>query len=175
MLQPTLTFQKNEMTHNISLSGSYFLMNNNFKGGGTSVPDEFNSDTYSSSLAYSLMFPSGFSVNTMGNFLMNSSENAQNKSVGANVGASYSFFEQKLNLSLNGGFNQNINEASQPGQNTNFMVKARQFMLNLTSNYRLTDKDSFSLTVRSRSNSVIQSANNSYSELEGSFNYQHRF
>lgn len=174
MLQPTFTFQREQRTHNISLTGSYFLLNNEFKGSGPSIPDALTSDTYSGSVAYSLVFPTGFSITTMGNVLSNSSNSTQNTAIGANIGASYSLFERSLTLSLNGGINQNTNKATSTG-GENINVKARQLMLNLTSSYRLTNKDSFSLTVRSRGNSMIQGGSNSYSELEGSFNYQHRF
>ena len=48
-------------------------------------------------------------------------------------------------------------------------------MLNLTGNYRLTDKDTFSLSVRTRSNNVVEGGSSNYSELEASLRYQHRF
>lgn len=174
MLQPTFTFQKAERTHNISLTGSYYTLTNELEGSSASGAGGLNFDTYSTSVSYSLTFPSGFSVNTMGNFLVNSSNFSKNTSVGGNVGASYALFDRKLTLSANGKFNQNINETMRSGSSGS-TVKARQLMFNLMGNYRFSSKDSFSLSVRSRNNSVVQGGSSSYSELEGNFKYQHRF
>ncbi|MFH5831123.1 hypothetical protein ACG2F4_10710 [Halalkalibaculum sp. DA3122] len=176
MLQPAATFQRDEHTHNVSISGSYFTLTNEFEGPGSSTSGNFASDTYSSSVTYSLTFPSGFSVNTMSNFLINRSNRSENISTGANFGAVYSLFERKMTLSLNAGINQNRNEINRAGPNQDDLtVKARQLMLNMTANYRLTSKDTFSLSVRNRSNNVLQGGSSRYAELEGNFKYQHRF
>jgi hypothetical protein len=175
-LQPNLTFQTGQKTHNISLSGSYFNFSNKFKGGSTSSSPDLTTNTYSSSITYSLTFPSGLALNAMGNFLLNSSGPSKNTTMGGNAGASYSFFDRKLTLNLNGGINQNESETSMKGMSAgDIIVKSRQMMLNLTGNYQLTDKDSFSLTVRSRSNNVLEGGSSTYAELEASLNYQHRF
>lgn len=175
-LQPNITFQNNEQTHNIALSGSYFSLSSEFEDSGTSTPAGLNSDTFSSSLSYSLSLPSGLAINAMSNYLINKSNSAENTSVGGNVGGTYSLFDRNLTLSLNAGINQNRSESgssipNQPG----FSTKSRQLMINLTGNYRLTDKDSFSLTVRGRRNNVLDGGSSTFSELEGSFNYRHRF
>ena len=175
MLQPTVTIQRGELTHNVSLSGSYFKTGNEFKGSANSA-NEYESDTYSSSLSYSLAFPSGFALNTMGNFLMFNSRRSENISTGANVGTSYSLLDRKMNLSLNVGFNQTRNEVDRSAQNqSNIILKSRQLMLNLSSSYRIFEKGTLSLSVRSRSNNAIRGGGTNYTELEGSFSYRHRF
>lgn len=175
MLQPSVTIQAEQKTHNISLSASYFTFNIDFESNGsTSAPMSTTSDTYSSSATYSLMFPGGFTVNAMGNFLLNKSRSTENNTLGGNVGASYSFLERKLTMSLNGGFNQNLSTTSIPNA-SDVRVKSQQFMLSLTGNYRLTGKDTFSLSVRSRGNNVVEGGNTNYSELEASLKYRHQF
>lgn len=173
MLQPSITFQKNETTHNISLTGSYYTLTNRFEGVSNAGIQRINSDTYSSSANYNITFTSGFSLNVMGNFVQNTSNFSKNTSVGANIGANYFFFDRKLTVNFNGGINQNKNEATGAGHN--MTTKARQLMFNVTGNYQLTEKDSFSLSIRNRNNTVFQPSANTYSELEGSLNYQHRF
>jgi hypothetical protein len=175
-LQPSVTVQSGQKTHNFSLSASYFNFNLNFDGNGGpgTVPQGSSSDTYSSSVSYNLSFPSGLALNSMGNFLVNNSGSSENVTLGGNVGASYSFLERKLTMSLNGGFNQNTTTSSiQAGNST--QVKTQQFMINLTGNYRMTNKDTFSLSIRSRGNNVIEGGSSTYSELEASLKYQHRF
>lgn len=176
MLQPNLIFQSDRFTHSVSFSGSYFKMGSEFKGSGSSSTNDFDSDTYSTSVNYSLTFPSGFSVITMGNFLVYNSKNSENRSLGGNIGGSQALFDNKLTLSLNAGINQNRNEVDRSAQNqSNIIFKGRQLMLNLTTNYRLSDKGTFSLSVRSRTNNVIEGTGTKYSELEGSVSYRHRF
>lgn len=175
MLQPTVTIQQGQITHNISVSGSYFKTGNDFKDAANSA-NEYEADTYSSSVSYNLSLPSGLSLNTMGNFLVFNSRRSNNLSTGANVGASYSLLDRKMNLSLNLGLNQTRNEVTQTVQNQNGMVlKSRQLMLNLSSSYRIFEKGTLSLTVRSRSNNAIEGRGTNYSELEGSLSYRHRF
>jgi hypothetical protein len=174
MLQPSVTFQGDEVTHNISLAASYFNFHLDFEGSGPNIPMGSSSDTYSSNASYSISFPSGLALNSMANVVINNSSSSENLTLGGNVGASYSLLKRKLTLSLNGGFNHNTNTSSMSNLNE-VRIKTQQFMLNLTGNYRLTGKDSFSLSVRSRSNNVVEGGSSNYSELEASLRYQHRF
>lgn len=175
MLQPNLIIQDNDYTHSISLSGSYFNMINEFKGAATTQND-FSSDTYSSSLAYSIRFPAGFAINTMGNFLVFNSDRSTNVTTGGNIGASYAFFEQKMNVSLNVGLNQNKNEVDRSQQNLDtYIFKTRQIMMSLSANYRLYDKGSLSLSLRNLTNNIIEGAGSKYSEIEANLVYRHRF
>ncbi len=114
MLQPSVTLQRDENTHTISLSASYFNFNLDFEGNGPAVPMGSTSDTYSTSASYSLSFPSGLAINSMANLLLNNSSSSENITIGGNVGASYSLLKRKLTLSFNGGYNQNTNTSSMP-------------------------------------------------------------
>ena len=175
MLQPNFTVRQGDLMHNFGVSGSYFKMNNEFKG-STNIQNNFSSDTYSGSLNYSLTFPSGFSVNAMGNYLVYNSARTDNQTVGANAGASYAFLENKLSMNLNLGFNQNTNEINRSGQNLGSNTfKTQQLMVNLSSNYRIYEKGSLSLNLRSRTNNALEGAGTKYTELEGTINFQHRF
>ncbi len=176
MLQPNLTIQQNDLIHNVGVSGSYFNMSNEFKSASAGNANNFSSDTYSTSLTYSLTFPSGFSVNSMGNYLVYQSASSDNTTLGADFGASYMFFDNKMNVNVNLGINQNTNEVESVGPNQgNTIFKTRQMMVNLSSNYRVYDKGSLSLSLRSRTNNVIEGAGTKYTELEGSISFQHRF
>lgn len=174
MLQPSITFQGDTKTHNISLSASYFTFDLSFDGDSPSVPMGSASDTYSTSATYNLTFSNGLSLNSMANVLVNNSNNAESLTLGGNLGGSYTMLERKLTLSLNGGFNQNRN-TTKVSNASNINIETQQFMLNLTGSYRLTDKDLFSLSLRTRGNSVVKGGNSSYSELEANLKYQHRF
>lgn len=174
MLQPNVTIQQDDLIHNVGISGSYFTMNNEFKGAVNA--NDFSSDTYSTSLTYSLTFPSGFSINSMGNYLMYQSARSDNTTLGADFGASYIFFDNKMNVNLNLGINQNKNEVEGAGPNQEDTIfKTRQMMVNLSSNYRVYDKGSLSLSLRSRTNNIVEGAGTKYTELEGSISFQHRF
>lgn len=175
MLQPSFVIQANEFTHSISVSGSYFNMSNEFKGSANNQ-NNFSSDTYSSSLAYSLRFPAGFSINTMGNFLVFNSKNSTNVTMGTNVGASYAFLDQKMNVSFNAGLNQNKNEIDRTQQNMGtYTFKTRQVMMNVSANYRIYDKGSLSFSVRNLTNNIIEGRGSKYSEIEGNLVFRHRF
>lgn len=174
MLQPSITFQDGGTTHTISLSASYFTFNLNFDEDGPSVPMGSTSDTYSNSVTYNLTFSNGLALNSMANVLVNNSSNAESLTLGGNFGGSYTMLERKLSLSLNGGFNQNRNTTTFSNA-SNLQMKAQQFTLNLTGNYRLTSRDTFSITARSRSNNVVEGGSSNYSEFEVNFRYQHRF
>lgn len=176
MLQPNFTIQEGDLMHNIGVSGSYFRMDNEFKGASNSNQNNFNSDTYSGSLNYSLTFPSGVSVNAMGNYLVYNSARTDNTTLGANAGASYSFLENSLTMNLNLGFNQNTNQLERSDQGMGDTVfKTQQLMINLSSNYRIYEKGTLSLSLRSRSNNALEGAGTKYTELEGTINFQHRF
>lgn len=173
-LQPSLTFRNDNLTHSISLTGSYYTLTNKFKGNQSLSRQQINTNTYSGAINYSLSFGSGLSLNTSANFLKNNSNASKSTSMGANIGGSYSLFDRKLTLSFNSGINQIKNKITSSGQ-SRISTKARQLMFNLTGNYQLSNKDSFSLSVRNRYNTVLRNSGTTYAELEGSFNYQHRF
>jgi hypothetical protein len=176
MLQPNFTVQQGDLMHNFGVSGSYFKMDNEFKVTSNPNQNNFSSDTYSGSLNYSLSFPSGFSVNAMGNYLVYNSARTDNTTLGANAGATYSFFDNKMSMNLNLGFNQNTNELDRSSQNmADAIFKTRQMMVNLSSNYRLYEKGTLSLNLRSRTNNALEGAGTRYTELEGTINFQHRF
>ncbi len=176
MLQPNFMIQSdNGFTHNISISGSYFNMLNEYKS-AAATQDDFSSDTYSSSLAYNIRFPAGFSINAMGNYMILNSNNATNVTLGANLGTSYAFFQQKLNLTLNAGYNQNKNEVDRSAQNLEtYIMQTQQLTFNMAANYRIYKKGSLSASVRQLNNNIMQGMGTKYSEIEASLVFRHRF
>lgn len=176
MLQPNFMIQTdNGYTHNISISGSYFNMLNEFQG-AAATQDDFSSDTYSSSLAYNISFPAGFSINAIGNYLVLNSNNANNVTLGANLGTSYGFLQQKLNVSINAGFNQNKNEVDRSAQNMDvYIMQTQQLTFNMSANYRIYKKGSLSASLRQLNNNIIHGAGAKYSEIEANLVFRHRF
>lgn len=175
-LQPTLTIQgTGGLTHTFSLAGSYFTLSNTFEGNsGATLPPGTSSNTFTSTLSYNVTMASGLSINAMGNFFLNDTDASQSNSFGLNTGASYSILEQKLTLSLHGGYNQVSNDIfAGPGGTISTAVQTLNF--NFNANYRLTGKDSFSLSLRGRRHAAISGTGNTFAELQANFSYSHRF
>ena len=177
VLQPNVMIQHNRVTHNFSLAGTFFNFNRTFDNLPTGAGNnEATYNTYAANLSYSLVYPSGLAINAAGNLIINKTDRSDSQTIGGNVGASYALLERALRITFNGGFNQIENQSSPVGgvQSTS-NLKSRQIMLNLSANYRLSDKDTFSLTLRSRSNRVLAGGRSNYSEMEGTLNYRRRF
>jgi hypothetical protein len=93
--------------------------------------------------------------------------------IGINTGLSYTLFNNKMTLSLNGGYNTN---KSTPKNNPMIPgVQMAQITGNGSASYRLTGKDSFSLSVRLLDNQAKQGSGRSFQEVSGRFQYRHRF
>lgn len=177
MLQPTLTFLTGEHTHSISTTASYMTISNEFTGMGSTGANEMRSETITTALSYSLTFPVGLSINTSGNYLINESDRFSSNTLGFNAGTSYAFFNRSFTLSVNAGMYQNSNERMAAGgaNGVNFTNVNRQLTANVNAGYRLGNKNTFNLTVRSRSNQAVEGTGTGYSELEARFRYQRGF
>ncbi len=173
MVQPTFTIRTGDYTHSFSVSGGYMNIENSFsddiQGDDTTV-----SETISSNANYSITLPGGLNFNVSGNYMINSSESADITNIGANIGTGYSFFDNTLNLSVNGGYNLNNVEREMFNGDID-LNKIQQFSGSMNASYRLSSNDSFTLTVRARSNSIVEGQGSEFQELEGSFRYQRTF
>ncbi|HKJ44707.1 MAG TPA: hypothetical protein VJ991_02675, partial [Balneolales bacterium] len=178
MLQPTLSIQSGSLVHTISLSLSYLTLNTNLDqtpatNQTAGMPSNYGSNTYTGTLSYSVSLPSGMGINASANYMKNQSNAIDIKNLGINTGLSYSLFKNKLTLSLNGGYNTN---KSTPKNNPMIPgVQMAQITGNGSASYRLTSKDSFSLSMRFLDNQAQQGNGRSFQEVEGRFQYRHRF
>jgi len=173
MVQPSLSLRGEDYTHNISVSGGYMLIESKLDDSGMAGMD-YSSASITSMLNYSITMPNGLTLNSSVNYMTNSSEDVDIENIGLNLGTNYALFNRKLNLTANAGMNMNSNEREDFSGDT-ISTKLQQITGSLNSSYNLTDKDSFDLTLRTRSNSVVDGNGQEFTELEGSFRYQRRF
>ncbi len=173
MLQPNFTFIGDDFIHNIALSGGYLTVNSSFIGDPESS-NSFFSESYTGMLSYAITLPTGITLNSSGNYLTNSSDGGEIQNIGINFGTSYALFNRKLTLGLNLGINQSRLER-EVMNGTAITNRFQQLVSGINSSYRLTDKDTFNLTLRSRNSRVLDGTGNDFTELEGSFRYQRTF
>lgn len=174
MLQPGFTFRGDNYTHNISITGGYLTIESKFDNQNQTPDRSFSSTSVTSALGYTITLPSGMSISSSANYLTNQSGDVGIQNLGFNLGSNYSFFDSKLSVGANAGFSNNSSERENTTGNIN-TTKLQQLSGSLNSSYRLTGKDSFSITMRTRSNRVVQGSGRQFSELEGTFQYQRRF
>ena len=173
MIQPNFIITGEETTHNISVSGGYISMENNLDGDLQPESMSFLSESYVGTVSYAITFPVGLTLNSSANYLTNNSGGSSINNAGINIGTSYALLDRNLTLSLQIGHNRNKVERDQmAGQTVN---RLQQYSGGLNAAYRLTDKDTFNITLRTRNNRVTDGAGNEFTELEGSFRYQRTF
>jgi len=174
MLQPNVIIPGENYTHNISVSGGYLSVENEF-GGDPQIRDmSYLSESYTGVLTYAITFPTGFTINSSGNYLTNQSNAGDIQNIGVNLGSSYAILNRSVTISVNVGMNRNRFEREMPSGSA-MINRLQQLTGSINTSYRLTDKDSFNLTIRSRNNRVMDGAGMEFTELEGSFRYQHTF
>ncbi|WP_234567713.1 hypothetical protein [Rhodohalobacter sp. 614A] len=174
MLQPNFIIMGEDFVHNISVAGGYLSVESNISGSSEMDRMSYLSESYTGVLTYAITFPTGFTINSSGNYLTNFSDAGEIQNVGINLGSSYALFDRELTISVNVGINQNRFEREIPSAPT-MTNKLQQLTGSINTSYRLTDKDTFNLTIRSRNNRVMDGSGNEFTELEGSFRYQHTF
>lgn len=174
MLQPNVSLTRGDYSHNVSLTGGYLMIKSEFDDPGDVQSSDFLSESITGALTYAITLPSGLSLTSSGNYLTNSSGELQIDNYGVNISGSYALFDRQLTVSLNSGYNRN--ETTREGfDGESISTRLQQLTGGLNASYRLTDKDSFSMTLRTRSNMVVEGSGREFSELEGSFQYQRTF
>jgi len=173
MVQPNFIITGEETSHNISVSGGYISMENSLDGNLQPESMSFLSESYIGSVSYAITFPVGLTLNSSANYLTNDSEGSSINNAGINIGTSYALLNRNLTLSLQIGHNRNKVERDQMAVQT--INRLQQYSGGLNAEYRLTDKDTFNITLRTRNNRVTDGAGNEFTELEGSFRYQRTF
>jgi hypothetical protein len=174
-VQPSFTFNINNITHNISVSGGYIFSESDFgvrPGEGSS--DTFVSESYTTNLNYVITTQTGFSVNSGVNFLENSSDRNSIQNYGFTVGTGVNLFQNLLRVNVNGNLSKNRSEV----QFFDTEARVNELLLiglNMNATMNITDKDNLSLVVRARSNRLQSGDGREFNELEGSINYRRRF
>jgi hypothetical protein len=173
MIQPNIVITGEETTHNISVSGGYISMENNLKGDLQPESMSFLSESYVGTVSYAITFPVGLTLNSSANYLTNDSGGSSINNAGMNIGTSYALLNRNLTLSVQLGHNRNKVERDQvAGQAVN---RLQQYSGGLNAAYRLSDKDTLNLALRTRNNRITEGSGNEFTELEGSFRYQRTF
>lgn len=173
MVQPNFIITGEETSHNISVSGGYISMENSLDGDLQPESMSFLSESYIGSVSYAITFPVGLTLNSSANYLTNDSDGSSINNAGINIGTSYALLDRNLTLSLQIGHNRNKVERDQMA--VQIVNRLQQYSGGLNAAYRLTDKDTFNVTLRTRNNRVTEGAGNEFTELEGSFRYQRTF
>ena len=173
MLQPNFVFMGEQTTHNFSLSGGFIHIESALDGTHTSDFSSFDSKSYVGTVSYAISLPVGLTLNSAVNYLTNQSSGSSIKNVGMSLGTSYAMLDQKLTLSIQLNHNRNHIErelVARPIDN-----RLQQYSGGVNAAYRLSNKDTFNLTLRTRNNRVVEGSGKEFTELEGSFRYQRTF
>ncbi|TVQ06156.1 MAG: hypothetical protein EA359_01545 [Balneolaceae bacterium] len=173
MVQPNFTILGEDFIHNIAVTGGYLSINSAFTGDPQNT-NSFSSVSYTGMLSYAITLPAGLTLNSSGNYLTNSSNGGDIRNIGLNFGTSYALFNRKLTLGLNLGINRNKLER-EVFNGPLLTNRLQQLTGGINTSYRLTNKDTFNLTIRSRNSRVLDGTGNDFTELEGSFRYQRTF
>jgi hypothetical protein len=173
MLQPNLIIMGQELTHNLSVSAGYISIENNLDVNPQLEQMSFLSESYIGTMSYAITLPVGLTLNSSANYLTNQSGGSSINNFGVNMGTSYALFNRNLTLSMQLGHNRNKLERHQMVKNA--INRFQQYTAGLNAAYRLSDKDTFNVALRSRSNRVLDGTGNEFTEVEGSFRYQRTF
>lgn len=174
MLQPNFTIIGGDIIQNITVSGGFMSMGTRFRDDVPGIDRSFLSESYIGMLGYTITLPTGITLSSSGNYLLNRSDGGHITNTGVNAGTSYGFFNRRLTFAFNGGFNHNQFERELP-TGTTIRNRTRQMSGSLNFSWRLMDKNSFNLMVRSRNNRMIEGGDNNFTELEAALRYQRTF
>ena len=176
-LAPTITVQSGSLTHSLSLSGNYQLLDSQSNrpsggsrpsGGGRPAPD---SESLTTTASYSLSFPSGLSLTLSGDYLRSNAQATSTNAYGANASAGYAFFGRTLRVNLSGGWSENRTQGGQDGGDQ----RSRQFRFNGTASYRLPFGDTVQLKGRLLSNRVPEGQGRPFQEGQLTVRFNHQF
>lgn len=178
-ITPMLTIMAGELTHSVSLSGSYQAMTDKSMRVLEGMQPGSDFDNLSTTLTYALAFQSGLSVNVSGNYVRTETEITTNSVVGGNLGIGYGFFNQTLMVNGSAGLNQNQSETVSMGINGNdesfFKSSNRQLVFNLNTTYRLPNGNALRFMIRNTDSSAGGAFGQAYNETHASLRYEHRF
>ncbi|MBP3193045.1 hypothetical protein [Natronogracilivirga saccharolytica] len=173
MLQPSLNIISGDYSHSVSVTGTYMTLKNELSRADL---QDMSAETITAAVSYSIVLPTGLTLNSTGNYMVNDSGRFTSNTYGITVGGSYAVFQRSLNINLNTGANISTSEVkpvtADRAANKNSML---QLNANLNASYRVTARDSFNFLIRTRNNQAIEGDAGDYTELESSLRYQRTF
>ncbi len=202
MITPTLLVPGDHITHSISGTASYQILDDRSLLVLEGEREESGFTNLTTGLNYGASWANGFSVNVSGNLLHNDTQASKAMGYSANLSSGYGFLERRLMLNMGVGFSRNGIEFTRiheddhqdplqnliirSGGNTNgnndfmggeYVVEqwSSQYSLNSTLSYRLPNGNPLRFRIRAVSSRPGEEGGREYDEIRGSLQYTHRF
>lgn len=205
MLTPMLILMRNAMSHTISLTGAYQILEDRSKTvlAGDRPASDFDNITLGAN--YGVTLPSSLSLNISGNLMHNNTESSSAIGNAVNVSGGYSFLDRKLTTSLNLGWSRNGIEFVRIVEDPDYIDPktmgrhrysahsvaydgndfldgeyvveqwSQQFSINLSASYRFQNGNPLRLSLRGLVSRPDHEGGREYNEFHAVLRYQHRF
>lgn len=203
MITPSVVLIVNNFSHNISFSGSYQIMEDKSAIYEQNEQPSPGFTTLTAGVSYGITLPTGLSLNTTGNLMINDSEYNKALGQGVNVSTGYSFFDRKLTTNLSLGWSRNgseftriLEEGEEPGTmgatiqrmrqkidgNNDFLEGeyiirqyANQYTIGISTTYRLPNGNPLRFNLRGLSSNPSYEGGREFNEFHAVLRYEHRF
>jgi hypothetical protein len=177
MVSPVLSVPLNGLTHRFSLTAFFQNLSDKTSRVEESVRPAVNFTNVTTTLSHAVILSSGLSLNSNVSLVSSKSTSTDVSALGLNAGGSYSFFDRKLNIGLNGGVSRTtltfenlfIDEDNLEIETEN----STQLTFALNGAYRVTLRDVVRLTVRGLT--TRQPLRGNFSEVQSTLRIEHRF
>lgn len=173
MFTPVVMIQAGSYTHSVSLAGTWQFSNDRSLAVRQGIRPGRDQDVYMTALTWMVRFPSGFSINTSGNFVESDAGSATNTSYGLNAGTGLNLLENRLNLNMNMGWSANNSEFSLAG--TTSSRSTEQLTGTVGASYRLSTKINLRFQSRGLVNRQKEGAGQAFSELQSEIFISYQF
>ncbi len=200
-LTPTLVVRSDALTHSISATAAYHVLDDKSELVLAGVREESGFTNATAGLSYGVTLPSALSLGLSGNLLSNTAGNTSSTGFSTNVTGGYSFLDRRLSTNASFGWSRNgiefvriVNDGDDPGlprttlyppknegengfMEGEYVVRqwSTQFTLSLSASYRLPNGNPLHFNLRGVSNQPGSDDGQSFRELQGSLQYTHRF
>ncbi len=201
MITPTLVVPGDHITHSISGTASYQVLDDRSRLVLEGEREESGFNNITTGLNYGASWANGFSVNVSGNLLHNDTQASKATGYSTNVSTGYGFLERRLMLNVGLGFSRNgieftriydedqhpelsnlVPPENRSDQNNDFLGGeyvveqwSSQYSLNTTLSYRLPNGNPLRFRIRAVSSRPGEEGGREYDEVRGSLQYTHRF
>jgi len=156
MLSPTLMINTPTLGHTISFSGAVQLSEDRSLAVQQGLREGKAQDMYMGTVAYTLRFPSGFSISNTGNYVTSVAPGLNISSYGFTTGTGLVLLERKLNININAGWSANNSKFMLAGEQLS--RGTQQIMGMAGANYRIAKKTSLRFQTRVMQNLQTQGA-----------------
>lgn len=176
LLAPVLTKSINGLTHRFALSASFQSLSDDTERLADETRPNINFNNASTTLNHHVILASGLALNSSISLVSSKATTSDVKAFGLSAGASYGFFNRKLNVNLTGGLSrttltlQNLFAEETDVAQTE---KSTQLTFAMTGTYRVTLRDIIRLSVRGLTTN--QPLRGNFQEFQSSLRFEHRF